>query len=302
MECGEVLDAACELVQERYESRAEFQVIPKLSSFGRDLSYASTALVDSVCNQCEKIAGVHFSPELKQRVMVLVEAYRRSLEKRHLHSYENIVRTAIIIVLRNAGYQVPAAKIVPRFDEKKAPVFRLLSRISQTLNIHTGPVNVQVLIYHATDCIMTDLREGADYTPSPESESLSSTHALAGRLMELLVEIGIFPPTPKLSQAIACCYFAIRYGSLTGVRLSIRACIRANDFMDSEKCVYRDYELLRGFVTDGLALLGVRNADEALFIEKLDAITDLMRKKQEVSKRLRLISDEPAVVTSTDLD
>lgn len=293
-ECGEVLDLTGRIVEEEYESRPEFQIIPSLSSFGSGISYASSQLIDNVCSQCEQTAGIRFSPEMKQKIMGLVEAYKKSIGKRQVYSFENVVRTAVIVVLRNSGSTVPVSKIIPRFDEKKAPVFRLLTRLSRGIDVDLSGMTNEDLIKHTVDTILEHLLSSDKLRTTPQPSAGPNLLVPSLRLQSALQAVDRFSSVPKLSQAIACTFFTIRFGSAfsqSAKRISIRDCIRACDSMDSEKSVYRDYEILRDFMKTGLSFIGIRKVDETEFLDNLDEICHVAIKRNEVTKRLRRMSN-----------
>lgn len=293
VECGEVLDLVGRIVEEEYESRAEFQIVPSLSSFGSGISYASSQLIDNVCSQCEQTAGIRFSPELKQKIMGLVDAYKKSLGRRQVYSFENVVRTAVIVVLRSSGSTVPVSKIIPRFDEKKAPAFRLLTRLSRGVDVDFSGMTSEDLTRHTVDTISQYLRSSHKFGTTPQPSAGPNILVTSLRLLSALQAVDRFTSVPKLSQAIACTFFTIRFGSAlsqSAKPISIRDCIRACDSMDSEKSVYRDYEILKDFMKTGLSLIGIRKVDETEFLNSLDEVCHVAIKRNEVTKRLRRMS------------
>jgi hypothetical protein len=287
--CGEVLESEGRLVQEEFDSRPEFQFIPKLSSFGTSICYDSTSLIDEVCRDIEKASGTHFSPELKQRVMRIVEAYRRSLETGQVHSYENLVRTAAWIVLRETGSIVPSEKVLSRFDDKRVPAYRLLVSLCHRLNIVTEIPDWNALLQHVCETIWNNV-QGTQRLSS--KSDFDAFRASSTALLQELVNLEVFPTFPKLSHVIACVYYCLRFGNNLNKNVTLRECIVACDMSSTEKTIYRDYELLRKFIKDSYLRVGIRQVDHSAFLKNMEELCSRMKMKQEIRKRLRKMTSD----------
>jgi hypothetical protein len=259
------------------------------------------SLVESVCSQCEKSAKLQISVDQKHRLVHLLTAFKLSTGLRPVYSYENLIRTGLLVVLRESGQTVPANKLIPRFDGKKAPLFRLLSRMNQLLGLRMGSVNSEVLIQHCSEILLSELRR-KDLYPSnivnriKKEDLLDDVVELADRLLKLAMQNGKFGPTPRLTHAVACSYFAIRYGcdhrpSLKKRDFTILSCIAALELTESEHSIYKHYEELKSFLMKGLQSIGIRVLDERKVIEHLTEIEDNQLSRAQLSKKIRIISE-----------
>ena len=294
-ECGEVIGGFDQIIEDRFEHSTEFQIIPKLSTFGEGVSEPTNATIDAVCDHCEKLIGSRLSPELKQRVMRLVESYRQASGVRQLYSYENSVRTAMLVVLRSAGYTVDPVKLIPRFDEKRTPMFRLLSRMQSVMGVRMEPVSSEVLVRHVVENLLRDMSDrgfhAISFMGQLSADTAEDAMKLATSLMQAMGEYGKSGTVPKISQALACSYAVVRFGSefppTVGKRdFTLKTAIVANDLSESEKIVYRDFDTVRDFIHESLVQAGFRGNNERTFLVNFDFIIGELRKRAEVQRRI----------------
>ena len=305
-DCGEVLGRAESIVEDRFELSPEFQLIPKLSEYGEAGSQTTNATIDAVCDQCEKVIGTSLAPDLKQRVMQLVESYRLASGVRQLYSYENTVRTAMLVVLRASGYAITATQLIPRFDEKRTPMFRLLSRMQSVMGVRVESLPIELLVSHVLESLLKDLGDRGVFPNSflGRQGALIADHAtvVAVALLKACVEFGAFPAVPKLSQAVAGAYMGLRFGCefppTMGKRdFTLKSAIAATSLTDSDKAIYRDFDCLRDFILSCLLQTGFRDGNERTFFSNFDAIVIELRKRAESRRRISEILDQSVALT-----
>lgn len=289
--CGEVLDSSESLTQVEFEAKPEFQIIPKLSSYSRGVSHGTAELIDAVCEHCEKSSGFFFPPILKQQVMALIDSYLAVSGSKTVYSYEDLVRTAMLIVLRRNGSAVPASRIIPRFDTKQSPAFRLLKRLGDKLNVVLPHIEGDVLARQAVELMAQDLVQrgvflGKDIGGLTEKAAIS-----AKQLLDCLVECQQYPGLIKLSHAIACAHFcvhhAIDFHSGNKKGYPVVAAIRANNAIQYSKAIYRDSEIVKRFAKKSCLDIGI---PEKAFLENINRVTAQYKSKQELTNRIRDIS------------
>jgi len=291
--CGEVIESNAVLRQTVYEANPESQIIPKLSSFSRGVSPPTAQLIDLVCEDCEKTSGAHFSPSRKQQVMTLIESYLSVTDVKAIYSYEDLVRTSILVILRQNGSTTPARKIIPRFDSKRTPAFRLLTRLSEKLNIRLPEITTGDLVRHAADSIFDELRRKSYASVPGEGKTKQAVIHSAEELIDILIQCQRFPPLTKTSHAIASVYFCMRFGSLRHDTkdFPLSLAIKANDSVESSKTVYRDLDTIRKFQVGTSVEMGLPETDANAFVENLVRVREHYSNKNEITRRLRLISE-----------
>jgi hypothetical protein len=271
-------------------------VVPTGSTPEDGVTPVTAAKIEAICKQCEQQANFTIPTDMYQRITRLVGAYRLSIGQKSVSSYENVIRTAILIVVRAAGFSIPANKIVPRFDGRKAPVFKLMSELNSLLGLTMTTPSAELLCRHCSDIILADMTERGIFSSTqdtPGSEKVSQAYAL----MRLMADEGFFGSAPLLTQAVACTYFVIRHGceykqpSEKKRILTLSRCIKILELQDSEKSIFRYYELLSAFLKKGLLDIGIREWDERTAFENLPKIQHNIAGKAQLAKRIKLIED-----------
>lgn len=303
-ECGEVLDQATHLVTlEIGPSGPRGVSVP--SSIPKDEAPSPTTLsmVDSICDQCEKSGGIQITPEIKDRIVHLIVAYKLSTGMRIVYSYENLIRTALFVLLRETGNTVPASKLIPRFDGKKAPLFRLLSKMNQLMGLRSETIDSTVLVQHCAEVILLRLKNQKTYPIRlldglAKRDLLVDVTTLACRILRIYGEYAEQEPIQNLAHALAVTYFAIRYGcehspTLKKRDLSLSNCIKDLDLKDSEHAVFRSYEDLKAFAFRSLEEIGIRSSLEEMVIKHLDDIEQRKHSKFHLAKRIKLLNSKP---------
>jgi hypothetical protein len=300
--CGEVLEEATHYVSTEVGPKAVRGVLVPAAAPKEEIPSPTTfSLVESVCAQCERTAKIQISTDLKDRLMHLLVAFKLSTGLRPVYSYENLIRTGLLVVLRESGHAIQASKLIPRFDGKRAPLFRLLSKMNQLLGLRMESVNSDVLIQHCSEILLSELRRKNLYplkilTGERKQDLLDDIVTIACRLLALMTEHGNFGPRPRLTHAVACTYFAVRYGcdhhpSLKKRDFTLLSSIEVLELAESEHTIYKQYEELKNFLMKGLQGIGYRVSDERQVIEHLTEIEGNQRARAQLSKRIRLISE-----------
>lgn len=290
--CGEVIDLSEPLRQVEYDSKPEFQIIPKLSSYRPGITSSTAKMMDAVSDECEKVSGYNFSPIIKQQVMSLVDSYLQASDTKNVHGYEDLVRIAMLVVLRQNGYSIQASQIIPRFDTKLIPAFRLLNRLGSKLNVRLTPVDKEALARVATAAIVHDLNRTRGETLTDERTIIDMTTCISVKLLECLINVQKYPSLIKVSHAIACSYFCIGHIIAFDQKpYTLISAIRANNAIQFTTAVYRDFDIIKKFAKHSLQELGISGGNErSNFLENLSNVNDHYNSRREVSKRIRLIS------------
>ena len=253
--CGEVLQDFGELILDHFPFSPEYQYIPKLSSLDASLSFTIGVLIDRVCDECEKTLGLTFSSELRQRMMLLMDKYRGSLKI--VASYENLVRASAIVVLRQAGYVFPLKKL------GSTAVLRVVKKLSSGLPVSV--LNVD------RDVLFTSMLE--------KLGMLNFGVSQLNEFANIMCEYGPYPALLLPSHACAICYYVMNFE-----KMSFRQYIKAVGYCECEKTCYRDLKLLKEFVSESLALVGVRKG--ANFFDHKAAIVKKLKNKAKISRIL----------------
>lgn len=301
-DCGEVLRLASDLQTGFEGTKAEFRVVQTMSSYDTSLSVSSSYLVDSVCNDCQSATGIIFSDELKQRVMDLVDQYRRSLKGRSVVSYENIVRSAIIILLREMNYQFPISKIASRFDSKKTPVLRTLAQMNRVLGIKASLDSVFNLITKYVHDIVSFLRTAGacPITCMGVSENIpDKIIAVSAAIYRICKENDAFDnESDNMSQPLACCVFVLKFGcdyDSKCVPPTVRNCVKYAGFSQSEKCCYRDFNALKNLATLSVVARYGNSKSAALnmerfFLDNMQECTESLSTKTRLQSKINSLT------------
>jgi len=226
---------------------AEFRASAALSALDHNLAHSTSAMIDSICHDSERKLGLHVSDRIKQRVMQLVDDYRRSLGGKSIASYENVVRAALVIELRRGGHSAPLAKLTERFDSRKAGVYRMLFRISDILQISLPSDHLPLLVTHTMEATLTYLKKHSKFPPSGTGYTETELTNLACELLACVLGNDVLVSArPTMSGAIACCACILqKLGKIT-----LKDCVRANEFTGSEKICYRDFARVKEFILE----------------------------------------------------
>lgn len=295
--CGEVIRVSSELRSCFDNTNPDYRMVLAMSSYDSSLSVSSSYLVDSVCNDCQSTTGMVFPDELKQRVMRVVEEYRRSLKGSSVSSYENVVRAGIIIILRELKYEFPVNKIATRFDKKKTPVLRTLAQMNRVLGIMPSTDNINSVFSKYLQDIMEVLVRNDNGPRSFLGQAMDMYERMvqiSGELYQISKDCGIFENasvTP--SQPLVCCVFVVKYGceyKPKSKHLTMRECVNATHFTGSEKCCYRDFNSLKKFsmeaVTAALGSIDKTTDIEGCFLKNMQRCAEVLKTKIRLKSKI----------------
>lgn len=301
LDCGEVLDRrSYESLESWSPSDQSRDSFPFLNDNGRALLQLY-AKIETICDQCALQANIHLSVAVRRHVTDLVTAYKYAVSPSIVHSFEDIIRTAILVYVRSSEYSVPVSKIIPRFDGKRAPAFRILSKINEILGTRAPSLTPHSLILHIAETILNHLKDKGIYPGrligfAAKADVTDDVVLQSTRLMRLLSDNGRFPEVPRFSQALACVYIVVRFGSeyhrtLKPRDLSLTACISLLSMDEENQSVFKAFELARRFLKQALTEVGIRGKSESLAFTNLDSIETKYSAKAHLSKRLKVITE-----------
>ena len=301
LDCGEVLDGRPSESIERWVPAGDGLDYFSMMNNNLRTSPQLYSKIEAVCDQCSLKANVQLSVAMRQHISELVVAYKYAVSPSSVHSYEDIIRTAVLIVVRSGEYSIPASKIIPRFDGKRTPAFRILSKINDILGARLPSLTPHSLILHIAELVLNVLKNKGVYPErliscEAKSDVTGDVVSQSVRLLRLLSDNGRFPEMPRLSQALACVYTVVRFGSeyrsnLKPRDLSLTACISLMAMDDESQSVFKAFELARRFLKEALTEIGVRGKSETLAFSHLESIERKFSAKTHLAKRLKLIAE-----------
>jgi len=296
--CGEVLRGA-------YQGVIPYGSGPDLMDRSQSEAVLHTpttlAMVDSIIRQCEGSGGVQIPQHLRERVLAVLSAFKQATGMRPVYSYENLIRTALLVVIRSAGLPVPASKIIPRDDGRTSPAFALLTRFEHMLGLQIQPLDQSLLVRHCVEVILTNMRERGIYPCrilflQPKSDIEDDVSYTVTRVLKLYCGLSNSRAAGKLHLILACSYLVVRFGceqhpAFKSRNLSLSSCIRILDMNEFSQSVFKHYEAVRNLSFDLLTGIGIRRKDEREIFEHLADLEEHCDSRNIISKRMKLISE-----------